>query len=146
MPSQCQDCNNTNNATETLSARGVRLTELRKDVLQVLHHTKQPVGAYELFDQLKSDGRASAPPAVYRVLDFLVDQGLAHKLLSVAAYTACRAGPQPHQAAFLICRKCGDAEEFCSPPPKSLSVDAKKLGFRVEEITLEAHGLCKACV
>lgn len=141
MPNLCQACEGSNNATDTLSSRGVRLTKLRRDVLQILHHSKQSVGAYELFDQLYSEGKASAPPAVYRVLNFLVAQGMAHKLSSVSGYTACCGDPTPHQAAFLICRECGKVSEFESPTPKSLSTNE----FQVENVTLEASGLCKSC-
>ncbi len=141
MPNSCHACENTDSATKTLSARGVRLTELRRDVLQILHHSKHPVGAYALFDRLNSKGKASAPPAVYRVLDFLVDQGLAHKLHSVSAYTACCVGPHAHMAAFLICRDCGNVDEIKSP---SLSAAAKH-GFQVEDLVLEATGLCGSC-
>lgn len=141
MPNSCDACDSTVNATKTLSGRGVRLTELRKDVLQKLHHSKQPVGAYALFDRLNSEGKASAPPAVYRVLDFLVEQGLAHKLRSVSAYTACCAGPHPHQAAFLICRDCGEVDEIKAPP---LSAVAKH-GFQAETLVFEATGLCGSC-
>ncbi len=141
MPTPCQACESTGSATKTLSARGIRLTELRRDVLQQLHHAKHPIGAYQLFDMLNSKGKASAPPAVYRVLDFLVEQGLAHKLRSISAYTACCMGPHSHQAAFLICRNCSDVEEIKGP---SLSALAKG-GFQVEDLMLEATGLCGAC-
>jgi len=145
MTEPCQACASSDGATQVLSNRGVRLTDLRRDVLRLLHHNKQPVSAYELFDQLNSEGKASAPPAVYRVLDFLIDQGLAHKLNSLSAYTACCASPHPHQATFLICHGCGDVEEFDNPPAKAVTKNATAIGFAVENVTIEATGLCGAC-
>ncbi len=141
MSQNCQACESSSSAVKSLSARGVRLTELRRNVLQILHHSKKPVGAYELFDQLNANGKASAPPAVYRVLDFLVEQGLAHKLQSISAYTACCIGPHVHGAAFLICRQCGDVKELDAPPDNQL----KSQDFQIENITLEASGLCGSC-
>jgi len=116
---------------------------LRKDVLQILYHAKQPVGAYAMYDILNSEGKASAPPAVYRVLDFLVAQGLAHKLHSVSAYTACFSGDHNHHAAFLICRKCGQVQEIDYAMTDRFHKDAKD--FQLESTTLEATGLCGAC-
>ncbi|MBL4807781.1 MAG: transcriptional repressor [Rhodobacteraceae bacterium] len=145
MPTHCKACENTDSATKTLTDRGVRLTVLRRDVLQELHHAKQPLGAYDLFDNLKSAGKASAPPAVYRVLDFLVEQGLAHKLRSLSAYAACCLGPHAHQAIFLICRSCGTVNECDIAAPKSLTDTAKSTGFRIEDITIEAMGTCRSC-
>lgn len=141
MPNSCLACESTVNATKTLSGRGIRLTTLRRDVLQVLYHSKAPVGAYALYDTLNSKGKASAPPAVYRVLDFLVEQGLAHKLRSVSAYTACCIGPHAHHAAFLICRDCGKVEEIKGPSLSAIS----KHAFQIEDLIFEATGLCGSC-
>lgn len=142
MP-HCHACERSETATEALSARGVRLTELRREVLQQLYHADKPVGAYEMFDLLNEDGKASAPPAVYRVLDFLVEQGLAHKLQTLSAYTACCGDPHPHQALFTICRTCGDVEE------REVSTSTALAGavgnFAVESMVIEAQGLCAAC-
>ena len=143
MPDTCSACERSETATDALSDRGVRLTEVRRDVLQTLHHAEKPVGAYELFDQLKEAGKASAPPAVYRVLDFLVEQGLAHKLQSLSAYTACKSAPHPHEAFFLICRECGHVSETTAPA--SMIETARNGGFTPEHLVVEAIGLCESC-
>ena len=142
MP-HCNACERSETATEALSAKGVRLTELRREVLQQLSHAEKPVGAYEMFDLLKEEGKASAPPAVYRVLDFLVDQGLAHKLQTLSAYTACHSAPHPHVAMFTICRDCGEVEEREVPP--SAALDQATGDFKIENLMIEASGLCVAC-
>ncbi len=142
MP-QCHACERSETATEALSARGVRLTELRREVLQHLYHADKPVGAYEMFDRLKEEGKASAPPAVYRVLDFLVEQGLAHKLQTISAYTACTSKPHPHTAMFTICQACGDVQEREVAP--SAALDQARGEFKVENLMIEAIGLCAAC-
>ena len=56
--------------------RGVRLTELRRRVLEILWNSPTPLGAYAILDVLREDGRLGAPPTVYRALDFLLEQGL----------------------------------------------------------------------
>lgn len=143
MAENCNACERSETASETLSERGARLTDLRRDVLQTLHHAAKPVGAYELFDQLKEAGKASAPPAVYRVLDFLVEQGLAHKLQSLSAYTACKSAPHAHEAFFCICRECGQVTETAIPA--FVKNEAAQDGFAAEHLVVEALGLCREC-
>ena len=98
-------------AEDVLVSRGARMTRLRRDVLRALMAETRPVGAYQLFDQLKAQDAASAPPAVYRALDFLVGEGVAHKLQSLNAYVGCACFENAHDAHFLICRGCSAAEE-----------------------------------
>ena len=51
--------------------RGVRLTAIRKQVLELIWQNHKPLGAYDLLDMLSSDQQRVAPPTVYRALDFL---------------------------------------------------------------------------
>ena len=60
--------------------RGVQLTPLRRDVLRLVLEAEAPIGAYALLDQLKASRAKAAPPTVYRALDFLLEQGLIHRL------------------------------------------------------------------
>lgn len=141
----CPACTRAADATATLAARGERMTPLRARVLEALHHAEKPVGAYELFGQLKAEGAASAPPAVYRVLDFLEAQGIVHKLPSLAAYRVCSGGHAPHRAMFRICRACGRAEETGGAALDALAGAAGTEGFRLEALVVEAFGVCAAC-
>ena len=106
----------------------------------------RPVGAYQLFDQLKAQDAASAPPAVYRALDFLVGEGVAHKLQSLNAYVGCACFENAHDAHFLICRGCSAAEEVPTTAiRKQVDKDAAACGFAVERMVIETVGLCSDC-
>jgi len=133
-------------AEQVLSRRGARMTQLRRDVLRALMGEDRPVGAYQLFDQLKARDAASAPPAVYRALDFLVGEGVAHKLQSLNAYVGCACFEHAHDAHFLICRGCSVVEEV---PTKAIrgqvDRDAGARGFTVERMVVETVGLCARC-
>ncbi|WP_118135396.1 Fur family transcriptional regulator [Oceanicella sp. SM1341] len=142
---ECLACSRSADASAALARRGLRVTPLRTRVLAALHHAGRPLGAYELFDLLKAEGAASAPPAVYRVLDFLAAQGLVHKLQSLSAYTVCAASDHPHHAQFLICRGCGGVAELETPALDRLAREAAGTGFRVEHMSVETHGLCTGC-
>ena len=75
--------------------RGVRLTNQRKAVLRLLCESEKPLSAYELLDRMRDTVRNPTPPTVYRVLDFLVEQGLVHKLESLT--------PKKHNPFYLSC-------------------------------------------
>ncbi|MBY0335169.1 MAG: transcriptional repressor [Acetobacteraceae bacterium] len=133
------------------AARGAQLTPLRRLVLRLVLEAGQPVGAYALLDRLKTErGQAAAPPTVYRALDFLLEQGLIHKVERLNAFLPCIEAHHghdhhhPHQ--FLICRNCGRTAEVSDHAVMhALEEAARRAGFRLERATVEAEGLCAAC-
>jgi len=87
--------------------RGARLTELRRRVLEIIWNSPAPLGAYAILDILRDEGRPGAPPTVYRALDFLLEQGLIHRLASLNVFTGCRQPGSHHGGQFLIVRSAG---------------------------------------
>src|ERR1039458_9984114 len=71
------------------AARKQRLTPVRRRVLEALLASHAPLGAYELIDRLALCGARPAPITIYRALDFLREQGLAHRIESRNAFIAC---------------------------------------------------------
>ena len=127
-------------------SRGLRLTPLRRQVLELIAGSGKPVKAYDLLDQLKSGRESAAPPTVYRALDFLLEHGFIHKLESVNAYTSCHHPNERHTVPFFICDVCSGATEFCDERVALLLVDhAQQLGFAAAAQTLEVHGVCARC-
>src|ERR671912_152951 len=105
-------------AAALCARRGGQLTGLRREVLRLVLESEAPVGAYALLDRLKASRAGAAPPTVYRALDFLVEQGLIHKVERLNAYVGCvEAAHHPadcdcgaehdHPHQFLICGRCG---------------------------------------
>ena len=126
--------------------RGLRLTEIRLQVLELIAAQDKPVKAYDLLDKLKDDRSNAAPPTVYRALDFLLENGFIHKLESINAYVSCHHPSVAHHVPFLICDVCESATEICDERvARLLGEQAKSLGFRARAQTLEVHGVCKRC-
>ncbi|HST27151.1 MAG TPA: transcriptional repressor [Rudaea sp.] len=126
--------------------RGLRLTEIRMQVLELIAVSEKPVKAYDLLDRLKDERSNAAPPTVYRALDFLITNGFIHKLQSINAYVGCHHPSVVHQVPFLICDECESATEICDDRVAGLLANqAKSLGFRARAQTLEVHGVCKQC-
>lgn len=126
--------------------RGLRLTEIRKRVLELVWSGHKPLGAYEILDILRSERDGAAPPTVYRALDFLLENGLIHRIESLNAYMGCTDPETPHRAQFLICAQCGTTAELNDPRiDAAISEQATAAGFTVERRTIEVEGTCPHC-
>ncbi len=126
--------------------QGERFTALRRTVLEFVWNSHEPVKAYDLLDKLKTVHPGSAPPTVYRALDFLQANGLVHKIESLNAYLGCGDPTITHSGQFLICSKCGSVAELDDHKSnKDLENSASTIGFKVEKMTVEMHGVCQQC-
>lgn len=134
-------------ARQLCDERGVRLTSLREQVLELVWQSHQPLGAYALMDMLaKAATRQIAPPTVYRALDFLLEEGLIHRINSLNAFIGCPSPDQKHQSQFLICQGCKVAVELNSPQlDRDVNEVAAKSGFTVSGHSIEISGLCPSC-
>lgn len=133
---------------ETLCERqGTRLTALRKRVLELVWASHKPLGAYDILAVLsEEDGRRAAPPTVYRALDFLLENGLVHRIASLNAFIGCVHPGELHQGQFLICKACHTAIELEQPAiSQAIVAGAGDVGFAVESQTVEVVGLCAGC-
>ncbi len=131
---------------QACSERGLRLTPLRRRVLELMAAEDKPVKAYDLLDRLRESHDGAAPPTIYRALDFLHGNGFIHKLESVNAFVSCHHPAEAHQVPFLICDVCSSAFEVCDERVAQLiSTQAESMGFRPQAQTLEVHGVCRAC-
>lgn len=136
--------------------RGARLTDLRRQVLGLVLESAKPAGAYDLLEKLRAHHKGAAPPTVYRALDFLLEQGLIHKVERLSAFVGCVHGGTPdhgcargehlHAVQFLICNRCDQVTELSDPEiGRALARAAKAHGFAVTRSTIEADGVCGRC-
>ncbi|THD83822.1 transcriptional repressor [Aliigemmobacter aestuarii] len=125
---------------------GVRLTPVRRRALEILLESHRAMGAYDVLQRLAADGFGNQPPVAYRALEFLVEQGLAHRIRRLNAFAACMHPGEDHAPVFLICRGCNAvAEAQAAPVRAALDAAAAAIGFSVERANVEALGLCPAC-
>lgn len=127
-------------------ARGLRLTPVRRRTLEILLEDHKALGAYDMLDRLAAEGFGRQPPVVYRALEFLVENGLAHRVQLLNAFAACAHPGTEHQPVFLICRVCNRiAEAAAEPVREALCRTAAATGFVVERSSMEATGVCPHC-
>lgn len=133
-------------AENVCTLRGARLTALRRRVLELVWESHKPLGAYELLDMLRRGGRRAAPPTVYRALEFLLEQGLVHRVASLNAFIGCARPGHEGPVQFLICQRCGSAAELDDPAiTRAIARSAAARGFAPRRHTIEVTGTCPNC-
>ncbi len=133
-------------AERVCAERGLRLTKLRRRVLNLVWASHAPAGAYHILQRLRTERARAAPPTVYRALDFLLANGLIHRIESRNAYVGCVHPDGAHGGQFLICSDCGAAAEVHDPRlDAAIASRAEELGFSVRRKTVEVQGLCRPC-
>jgi Fur family transcriptional regulator, zinc uptake regulator len=134
-------------AEQVCARRAQKFTPIRRQVLQALLSSHRPLGAYEVIDELARSMPRPAPITVYRALEFLMSNGLVHRIESRNAYLACA---HDHDAAslvaFLICERCGSAGEIpAASMAQGLSAAARACGFAPKLSVVEITGTCAHC-
>jgi len=139
-------------AEVSCSENGARLTQRRRQVLSVLMQSSSPLSAYEVLD-LCNRSTASAMPAmsVYRILDFLEQQLLVHRLSTSNKYVSCAHITCDHKhfqtTHFLLCEGCSSVEEVDATEEASEALEqmAKTVGFKLTAQQFELSGICTSC-
>src|ERR1700749_3849153 len=118
-------------AEAVCAKRAQKFTPIRRQVLQALLSSHRPLGAYEVIDELAKSMPRPAPITVYRALDFLMENGLVHRIESRNAFLACAHNhDETTMVAFLICEMCGSVGEIpATPLAQSFNEAARGTGF-----------------
>lgn len=136
---------------QSCQSDGKRLTSKRKLVLRALLHSGKALSAYELVDYCKEHLRVDIQAmTIYRVLEFLEAEQVAHKLNMSNKYVACAHIDCDHEhgvAQFLICSKCNKISEQSIDPEmvSGLQSNARQDGFTAINPQLEISCVCDEC-
>ena len=140
-----------NKSQEVCVSGGTKLTQKRKNVLMVLLASTTPLSAYEVYDRYKAQFQESLPVmSIYRILDFLIQEKLVHKLETAGQYMSCAHIACDHQhetPQFLICDRCGSVKEVGIKKSiiEELESSIRSTGFTLAHQQLELHGVCARC-
>jgi len=134
-------------AERVCAKRSRKLTPLRRQVLEALLSSHRPLGAYDVIEELAKTKPRPAPITVYRALDFLMDNGLVHRIESRNAYLACASGHDAYATmAFLICERCGLVGEVqAASVAQSITASVRAAGFAPKMSIVEVTGVCAHC-
>ncbi len=128
--------------------RGMRMTDLRRKVLEEIASSHCAIGAYDILDRLarKSEKRL-APISVYRALDSLVEAGVVHRLESRNAFFACHGRhARDRRQIVLACESCGTVAEVGDELTfERIGAAARESGFEPSRTLVEVIGTCAPC-
>jgi len=139
-------------AEQRCKAHGARLTNKRKQVLSGLLNSEKALSAYQLVDYCKSEFGENIPAmSVYRILTFLQDEQLVHRLKLANKYVACVHISCDHAHAppqFLICGQCQRVKEITINKPiiNALQQSVEAAGYHLLSPQLEMDSLCEHCM
>ncbi len=133
-------------AEQLCQERGARLTPVRRKVLELIWESHRAVKAYDLLERIRPFEFAAKPATVYRALEFLLENGLIHRVESLNAFIGCVCSETRHDQLLLICNRCNEVEERPAPEVMAaLAGEIRSAGFTVHRKAIEVHGLCRQC-
>lgn len=138
--------NTVEQAKEICLKNGLRLTEMRERILEIIFEDHGAVKAYDVLKKLKNHGISDKPPTIYRALDFFIENKIIHKLHSINSYVVCSHLGVCSDCHFMICKKCNKVEECCGEELAQIITNiSKKTGFAIDDSNVELVGLCEGC-
>lgn len=139
-------------AEQYCKKHGVLLTAKRKLILSSLLLSDKALSAYDIIDLCEQNFQQKiAAMSVYRILEFLENEKLVHKLKLANKYIACSHISCDHDhgiSQFLICGTCNDVKEVSinKATMSALENDIEQAGFQLVSPQLEMNCICKSCL
>jgi Fur family zinc uptake transcriptional regulator len=126
---------------------GVRLTKLRHAILELLLTAGRPIKAYDIIEQMREKGERLTPATVYRIMDFLLQYGLVHRVNSLNAFVSCTGNhAAKHTALMFVCSECKQTEELEDQHLyEAMRAKLGALGLSLSDNCIEVQGTCRSC-
>ena len=127
--------------------KGLKYTEQREIVLNILIHAEDHLTAEEVYNEIKSENGASniGIATVYRALSFLEEVDLITSINFGTDGKKYESNAKSHHD-HLICTECGKIIEFLDEEiEKRQDRIAKKNKFKITSHSMQLYGLCSDC-
>lgn len=125
---------------------GANLTDLRRQVLELVLQHDGVVKAYQILNDLQQARGSAAPPTVYRALDFLVEQGVLHRVEALNGFIVCRHLDCAHPSVIVTCKDCGKVDELAADSSfAALRQLCNDHDFVMDSQQLLLNGRCVQC-
>ena len=123
----------------------IKLTTLRKEILTIFIQSKKPISAYEVLKELKAQRETAEPPTVYRVIEYLIEKKILHRIDTENKYVFCshleNTTLQYHGILF-ICKTCHTAIEVIDKPfDNFLAKLSTSYHFTIDDSPVEIKGV-----
>ena len=124
--------------------KGLRATRARTTILRLLMAADHALSHTEVVHAVRKQGETFERVTLYRVLDWLVKNELAHKITGTDRMWRFSAQARPlHNHAHFNCTRCGHV--YCLEnltPKKALKLPG---GFQLQHADVSIQGLCPHC-
>ncbi|QGZ42235.1 Fur family ferric uptake transcriptional regulator [Pseudoduganella flava] len=133
----------TEQAESLIRATGARLTQPRVRVLAFLLAQHEPLTHHDILARLPGEGFDAV--TLYRVLEWLTEQGLAHRIAGADQVWRFSANPDKdaHDHAHFQCTRCEAVTCVPDVPlPRKLKLPD---GFTSDEVDVLIKGRCPRC-
>jgi Fur family ferric uptake transcriptional regulator len=129
-----------------LNNKGLRLTQPRRVVMDVLQSTSTPLKPQDIYQQALDAGEDIGLVSVYRTLDLLLDLALVRRVHGedgCQGYVCASPGHHHH----LVCTACGKAIEFSGAQDLTTLINRikRETGYIIDGHLLQLQGLCPNC-
>jgi len=129
-----------------LKKKQLRITSFRKEVLQLFVDNEKAIAISDIEVSLGEHDRIT----LYRTIRSFIEKGLIHEIVmsgDVKKLALCasdcdhKEGLHDHNHIHFQCKTC--KEVFCVDVPSLPKIDLPN--FQIDEIEIQAHGLCSNC-
>ena len=131
--------------SKLLSQASGRATSTRESVLTILLSAPTALNHHAIEVLAKEHGLSLDRVTLYRTLDWLVEQGIAHRIASVnrAWFFSAVAEPDTQPHAHFHCKKC--EQIYCLEGVNATPITNLPKDFQLEETDLSLQGQCVSC-
>jgi len=134
-------------AVRLIQARGATATAARVQALGMLLAAESAQSHHALMEQARFDGHTLDKVTLYRVLDWLIEQQLAHSITGqdrVRRFSAASSHTHSGHAHF-ECDRCGRLFCLSEPAAPPVTPPVTPPGFETHRVELTLHGRCADC-
>ena len=122
---------------------GLHLTPQRQAIHQALAAAHDHPSPEAVYRRVRQTMPSLSLATVYKTLEALVRLGLATELPATGKAKRYDANMDPHH--HLVCSRCAAVRDYYSPALDRLAAPARLPGFTAHRLSVQIHGLCKAC-
>lgn len=131
-------------ARQLLKQTAGRITPARLRVLEILLNAQAALSHQDIEQQVAQYTQPMDRVTLYRALDWLVAQGIAHKIHSAERTWLYNAQVEnTPQHAHFYCKQC--AQVFCLEHVQPALLLSLPAGYKAEAMELNLQGYCPAC-
>jgi len=129
----------------SLRDKGHKITNIRKEVVNIFSKAIKPLSAREIHKKLQSLGLSVNKTTVYRELQFLTGEDYLIEVQLKPEEISYESKELMHHH-HLICEVCGKVDNVTNCLAEQLEEDVlKKKGFKINRHSLEFYGTCSVC-